>query len=128
MEERFIDLGKLDLNIYRSISAEIQSEEVIITCERIEHIKERHPDDYALFEKYGRVVLAEPDYILKSKRASTGVVLKQIKTNGIMMQLVLKIATSQESGKKNSVITFMKISERTWNKYMRNKEIIYKNH
>lgn len=128
MEERFIDLGKLDLNIYRSISAEIQSEEVIITCERIEHIKERHPDDYALFEKYGRVVLAEPDYILKSKRASTGVVLKQIKTNGIMMQLVLKIATSEESGKKNSVITFMKISERTWNKYMRNKEIIYKNH
>ena len=44
---RFI--GKIDRKIYSCISEVILDDEVIITEERIAHIKERHPDD---FERY----------------------------------------------------------------------------
>ena len=46
--------------------------------------------------------------------------------NGGKFQLVLRLATSKDNMDiKNSVITFLNISERTWNKYLRNKEILY---
>ncbi len=40
---------------------------------------------------------------------------------------MLRILTSVDNPDfKNSVITFLNINERTWNKYLRNKEILYK--
>ena len=39
-------IGKIDKEIYKCISDDIQTEDVIITEERIQHIKERHPNDY----------------------------------------------------------------------------------
>ena len=36
-------VGKIDREIYKCITQNIITEEVIITDERIEHIKERHP-------------------------------------------------------------------------------------
>ena len=124
--ESLLFMGKLDFDIYGCISNEFISEDVIITQERISHIKERHPEAYNLLEKYGKVAIKDPDYILKSSKADTGVVLKQIEENSVKIQLVLRIATSRDENKMNSVLTFIMISERTWRKYLRNKEIIYK--
>ena len=42
-------IGKIDKNIYKCITDNIATDEVIITDERIQHIKDRHPNDY---EKY----------------------------------------------------------------------------
>lgn len=39
-------VGKIDKNIYKCITTDIVTDEVIITDERIQHIKERHPNDY----------------------------------------------------------------------------------
>ena len=39
-------VGKIDQEIYQCITNDIVTDEVIITDERIEHIKERHPNDY----------------------------------------------------------------------------------
>ena len=39
-------VGEIDRRIYKCITNDITTNEVIITDERIMHIKERHPDDY----------------------------------------------------------------------------------
>lgn len=40
---------KISRDIYKCITNDITTDEVIITDERIMHIKERHPSDYERF-------------------------------------------------------------------------------
>ena len=47
-------LGNLDPSPLISTFGHLQTTEVVVTDERIAHIKERHPEDYLLFEQYGR--------------------------------------------------------------------------
>ena len=61
-------IGKIDREIYRCISGNIVTDEVIITDVQIKHIKERHPNDYEQFSKYFAEIIAEPDYIFEANR------------------------------------------------------------
>ena len=45
-------IGKIDIEIYRCVTADIQTSDVIITQQQIEHIQERHPNDYERYFKY----------------------------------------------------------------------------
>lgn len=100
---------------------------MIITDERIAHIKERHPNDFERYSQHIASMLARPQYILADPVPDTAVVLKEFLENGEHFRLVLKLAvTAAETGRKNSVITFLKISEKKFNKYLRNKKILYK--
>ena len=47
-------VGRINRNIYECVTRNIRTDEVIITEERIEHIKERHPTD---FERYNKLSL-----------------------------------------------------------------------
>ncbi len=129
-EEKDIEvhtIGRIDKNIYKCVTEDIVTDEVIITDERIAHIKERHPNDYERFCSYIPEIISNPDYIIASNKPNTATVLKQITNNGEKFQLILRIITSKDNVDfKNSVITFLNINERTWNKYLRNKEILYK--
>lgn len=120
-------VGKIDRNIYKCVTDDIVTDEVIITDERIAHIKERHPNDYERFYSYIPSIISQPDYIIKANMPDTAIVLKEIIAGGEKFQLVLRLKTTQGKPEyKNSVITFLNISERTWNKYLRNKEILYR--
>ena len=120
-------IGKIDRNIYKCVTEDIATDEVIITDERITHIQGRHPNDYERFCSYIPEILENPDYIIAANKPNTATVLKQITDKGEKFQLVLRLITSSDNVDfKNSIITFLKISERTWNKYLRNKEILYK--
>lgn len=67
-----------------------------------------------------------PDYIL-ADAPNTGLILKRIETDGVRMQVVLRLHTSTDSPQfKNSVISAWTISEARWNNYLRNKTILYK--
>lgn len=130
-EEKVIEvhtIGKIDKDIYKCVTEDIVTDEVIITDERIAHIQERHPNDYERFCSYIPEIISNPDYIIEANKPNTATILKQITdNNGGKFQLVLRLATSKDNMDiKNSVITFLNISERTWNKYLRNKEILYK--
>lgn len=120
-------VGKINRDIYKCVTEDIITDEVIVTDERIQHIKERHPNDYERFYSYLPEIIANPDYIIKANKPDTATVLKEIIDNGEKFQLVLRLVTSKDKPEfKNSIITFLKINERTWNKYLRNKEILYK--
>ena len=55
--------GKINIRILEKEYGEIQTDEIIVTSERINHIKERHPEDYYLFEQYGEESVGDPDII-----------------------------------------------------------------
>lgn len=53
--------------------------------------------------------------------------MKEIETENEKFKTVLRLITSTDNPKyKNSIITFMKIDEREWNRILRNKKILYK--
>lgn len=87
-------IGKIDREIYKCITEDIVTDEVIITDERIKHVKERHPDDYERFCSYIPQIIEEPDYIIKANKPNTATILKEIMEDGKKFQLVLRIKTS----------------------------------
>ncbi|MBO5282380.1 MAG: hypothetical protein J6B43_04535 [Lachnospiraceae bacterium] len=120
-------IGKINREIYKCITDDITTDEVVITDNQIQHIKDRHPNDYERFSQYFSNIVADPDYIIKANKPYTAVILKEIVDAGERFQTVLRLCTSQEpTGYKNSIITFLKIDEKRWNRYLRTKEILYK--
>ena len=116
----------LDIEKYRCITANIAANEVIITDERIEHIRNHHPGHFELIEPFLEEAIASPDYILEDA-PNTGLILKAIEKNGLRIQMVLRVHTAADSpGFKNSILSAWKISEARWNNYLRNKKILYK--
>lgn len=121
-------VGKIDIEKYKCVTEDIQTNEVIITEKQIEHIKERHPNDYERYFGYVNEIIQDPDYILEANRPNTAFVLKHIVDNGKNYQLILRLKTSNDPSEyKNSVITFLKVDNKKWAKYLRNKKILYDN-
>lgn len=121
-------IGKIDKNIYRCITEDIVTDEVIITDERIQHIKERHPNDYERYYRYLKKIVEDPDYIMKTNKPNTALILKEIvESEEKQFKTVLRLTTSKDNPEyKNSIITFMKINEKEWSRLIRNKQILYK--
>lgn len=120
-------VGKLNKEIFRCISEDIRTDEVIITEERIQHVNERHPREHEKIKEYLKEAVENPDYIIADKHPNTGLVIKKIKTKDTYMQLVLRVCTSKDDIElKNSVISLWEISERRLQNYLRNKSILYK--
>ena len=121
-------VGKIDVKIYRCISEYIITDEVIITDERVGHVKERHPDDYEKYREYLKEIVEHPDYIIEANKPDTALILKQIiESKEKQFKTVLRLKTSTDKPEyKNSIITFMKINEKEWKRLLRNKRILYK--
>lgn len=119
---------KIDKEIYKCVTSDIQTDEVIITDTQIEHIKERHPNDYERYFGYVKEIIEHPDYILEANKPNTAFILKHIIDNNKNYQLILRIKTSNDPvGYKNSVITFLKVEDKRYRRYLRTKKILYKN-
>mgnify|MGYP001854292409 FL=1 len=53
--------------------------------------------------------------------------LKEIEVAGEKFKLIVRFLTGQDSSNyKNSIITFMKIDSKEWNRLLRNKKILYR--
>lgn len=120
-------VGKIDIEIYNCITKDITTDEVIITDKQIDHIKNRHPNDYELFNKYFEKIVEHPDYIIEANKPFTALILKEIQIDNKKFKTVVRLATSNDTPSyKNSIITFMKIDDREWNRILKNKKILYK--
>ena len=108
-------VGKIDRDIYSCITEDIVTEDVIITEERIEHIKERHPNDYERFYCYLPEIISSPDYIVEANKPNTAVILKEVGEQGERFKLVLRIKVQGDPQEyKNSIMTFWYIGDATW--------------
>ncbi|MCD8052173.1 MAG: hypothetical protein LUE89_10940 [Clostridiales bacterium] len=118
---------RLDPELYQCVTTDIATDEVVITEKQIEHIKERHPDDYEICERWAAAIIHDPDYIIRSEKPNTAIVLRQIEENGKNHRLILRLKTSKDpENYKNSIITFQKVKEKEWRRLLRNKETLYK--
>ncbi len=120
-------IGHIDRNKYRGISEDIRTDEVIITDERVAHIKERHPNDFERYAGYMADMVEDPQYILEANKPNTAFLLKEYAGDNERFQLILRLAvTGDRQGYKNSVITFLKVEEKRFQRYLRTKKTLYK--
>lgn len=120
-------IGKIDVEKYKCVTKELVTDEVIITDERIRHIKERHPNDFELYYRCMKEIISDPDYIIEANKPKSALLLKAFRSDGSHFKTVLRLITSDDdSSFKNSIITFMKINEGEWNRLVKNKKILYK--
>ena len=120
-------IGKIDVEKYRVVSKGIRTDEVVITDERIQHIKDRHPNDFERYSGYITEIVKNPDYILEANKPNTAFLLKEFTDADERLQLILRLAVEGDNpGYKNSVITFLKVEEKRYKRYLRTKKILYK--
>jgi len=120
-------VGRIDLDIYKKVTPDITTDEVVITDERLEHIRSRHPNDYEKYKKIMLSALKNPDYILETSAPKTAFILKASEDPDVNGRVILRLQTPSDSvGRKNSIITFQRIKKREYDRLVRNKKIIYK--
>lgn len=108
----FRKLGVIDINILYPIFGNIFTNEIIVSSERLEHIKKRHPQDYLLFEKYGADTVRAPNYIIcDTKNKGTIFMVLSLKDTNLNVIVRVVLDTDNENN-KNSVMTFYRVSER----------------
>ena len=120
-------VGRIRVEKYRVVSANIRTDEVVITDERIEHIRQRHPNDFERYAQYMAEIVEAPDYILEANRPNTAFLLKAFEEDGERFQLILRLAVEGDKPEyKNSVITFLNVEEKRYRRYLRTKKVLYK--
>lgn len=120
-------LGKIDVNIYKSISDKIISDEVIITDERIQHIIDRRGRDfYDAYHAYFVEIINEPDYIFRDERKNSALVCKTFYHQGVSVNLAVRLVVEGDNPQfKNSVITAIKENQKRFEQRLRNNKPIY---
>ena len=120
-------IGKINIDTYKCVTEDIQTDEVIITEVQVAHIQERHPGVYEKYGKYIAEIVGSPDYILEANKPNTALVLKQIPTENGYTKTALRLHTSSDDPTfKNSIITMVEIDEKTWVRLIKNKKVLYK--
>lgn len=120
-------IGVLNRDIYNCISENIITDEVIITDERIKHIMERHPEDYEKYYLFLKDIISDPDYIIETNKTNSALILKEFNRGEEKFKTIVRLITSHDNTSyKNSIITFMKINTKEWERLIRNKHILYK--
>ena len=108
------------------MTKDIASDEVIITYKQINHIKERHPNDYERFARLFKDIIADPDYIIEGNKPNTAMLLKEIELDGQKLKLILRLKTSTDPAEmKNSIVTFQHIDDKRYLRYTRNANVLY---
>lgn len=120
-------LGRIDKSLYKCITEDIVTDEVIITPERIQHIIDRRGKEF--YELYGDEftnIIKNPDYIFKDKE-NTALVCKEFAKDDKYINLVLRLVVSTDNPDfKNSIITAVGESGKRFQQRLRNNKPLYK--
>lgn len=120
-------LGNLNSEYFSGEFGELQTSEIIVTAERLEHIRERHIADISLFEEYASSAVTKPDIVLKDmEHIGTVFMVKKLPDTNLNVVVRLALSTDTE-GFKNSVMTFYRIREKNLKKLEIRHKVLYKN-
>lgn len=118
-------LGEINVKLLDSEFTGITTPEIIITNERLEHIKNHHPEDFELFQEFGKECVEYPDFIIKdSKHEETIFMVKKLENTNLnaVVKVVLDI---EKPNLKNSVMTFYRIREKNLKKLLKKCKVLY---
>jgi len=121
--KEYIKIGKLNRKMLNKLGIDIVTDDVIFTFERIEHVKSKRILLYDEVKNILPIAIYSPDYIYKdwNNRDNTYIFIKDLYKN---TKINIAIKMSEENDNKhpkNSIITVIKIGEKTFNKIYRNK-------
>ena len=123
-------VGKINVNQLGEYAEKLITDEVILTEERLyQHILIYHKREYEELKAHIKEIIEKPDYIIKDNRHNdTMIYLKEIKEKNKKGRVVIKLALGiDKEHNKNSIITMVKLNERTWKQTVRNRgKIIWK--
>lgn len=117
-------IGKLDKNKLGKYKDKIITNDVVLTNERLEeHILLSHKKEYEQLSPYIKDIVENPDFILDDNRnKNTIIMLKNISEIDKNGRVVIKIAVAEDNKHpKNSIITLMKLNDRTWKQTLKNR-------
>ena len=121
-----ISLGKINMQILKSEFGTLQTDEIIVTDERINHIKNRHPEDYSLFTIYGASSVSDPDFVIKDEK-NKGTVFMVKKLPDTNLNVVVRVVLESDDIKlKNSVMTFYRLRDKNLKKLIDKNALLYK--
>ncbi len=121
--KEYIQIGNLNPKLLNKLNIRIITNEVVFTLERIEHVKEKRYQFYEEVKEILPTAIYNPDYIYQdwNNRDDTLVFIKNIDKNE-KINIVIKIAVKYDKKHtKNSIITIIKIGEKTFRKIYKNK-------
>ncbi len=121
-------LGTLNTQPLEKEFGKLKTDEVIVTEERIGHIKAHHPQDYELFEQYGASAVNNPDIIIKdTENENTVFLIKRLETTNlnVITKLILE-NENEHPDYKNSVMSFYRIRDKNIKKLERKHKVLYK--
>lgn len=120
-------VGKRNKEIFRCISKDIRTDEVIILEDRINHIIERRGEEF--YNKYSgmfKEIVEEPDYLFCDNE-NTAHVCKRIEEDGKVINLVVRLVLRMDDPEyKNSIITAIGENESRFQRRLRNHIPLYK--
>ena len=103
----------------------LNSSEVILRDERLEHIRERHPEIVDVLKNNYIEAVNNPDYALKDyKNTDTALFLKKIEDYSINLVVKLSVSNS-DKGMENSTITVYRVREREVKRLQKKNKIIF---
>ncbi len=115
------------VDVIENVFGKLNTQTVVLTEERAAHISQRHPEDYALFERFGSQTIAEPDFILcDEKNAHTLLFLRRMEQNNLNTIVRLSIAEEDASTLSNSVMTFYRVRDKNLKKLILRNKLIYR--
>lgn len=128
--KNYIYIGKINKTQIDKYKNRIITTETILTKERLEnHISKYHKEEYEQIKKYLKDIITNPDIIIEENtKKDTLIYLKHIKEIDKKARIVIKLATDkkEKTYNKNSIITIMRLRERSWKQTIKNKgKIIY---
>ena len=118
-------IGKLNTEFLEVEFGKLATDELILTDERDDHIKERHDRDYNLFHQWVNDIIKRPDTVLKdSKNQNTVFYIKYIEEThlNIVIRLSLEI---ENTNRKNSIITSYQLGAKTLKRLKKNNKTLY---
>lgn len=122
--KEYIEIGKLNQKLLQELNIDIATEEVIFTFERMEHVEDRRIKLYEEVKDVLPDAIYYPEYIYTdwNNRNDTLIFIKSIDEKS-KINIVIKIAIlNDEKHPKNSIMTIIKIGEKTFRKIRKNKE------
>lgn len=121
----YTSLGFIETSYLEKEFGNLQTNEIIVTQERLEHIKQRHAEDFALFDEYAAKAVSSPDLVLKdANNEGTVFVVKQLPEINLNVVVRLALGTDKD-GRKNSVMTFYRIREKNLKKLKNKHKVLY---
>lgn len=119
-------LGKIRTDYLEAKFGKLQTDELIVMSEREAHIKQRHPQDFELFQKYGAGTVKDPDLVFTDEK-NQGTVFMVHKLEDTNLNVVVRVALETDTnGYKNSIMTFYRIRDRNLKKLVSKNEILYR--